>query len=144
MNSMAHCRGVCIEFNLFETNATDAESIYVQRWSTRVNTVILLCFMSTLIVYNGLHVDTRLIEVQKPSFDSYLKLKQTHVDINCLCSKVSCSFSSFVKLMPIYDSICSSDFVSKTWIDILVDNMTTVRYPGISETRRALNFKFYE
>lgn len=130
MEFMRRCGHSCIEFNLFETDATDAESIHIQRWSTRVYIFVLFSSMLVILLNRGLHVETQLVSVKNPSFESYLKLQQAYNDISCLCSKVSASYRSFVELNITYDSICSSSFVSQTWIKMLVNNMTTQRYVG--------------
>lgn len=130
MGFISHCGRSCIEFNLFETDATDAESIHIQRWSTRVYIFVLFFSLLVILLNRGLHVETQLLTVEDPSFELYSKLQQAYNDISCLCSKVSTSYRSFVELNLTYDSICSSSFVSQTWIGMLVNNMTTQRYVG--------------
>ena len=117
-----------IEWNLFETGENNEETICIQRWSTRFYVCLLSFFISTLLVFNLLRVETQLIEVQNPSLELYFKLQNTYADINCPCSQISSLYSSFVKLTPVYYDICSSDFISQRWIDMLVDNMTFLRY----------------
>ena len=141
MEAIARSRRFCAEFNLFESDTTDIESIYAQRWSTRLYTVILLLSMSALIVYNGLSVNTQLMEIQSPTFELYLKLQQAHADLYCPCAEVSASYRSIVTLTPIHHPICSSDFVSQKWIDMLVDNMTALRYSGDFRTSASSQFQ---
>ncbi len=37
----------------------------------------------------------------------------------CPCELISVPYENFISILPIYDQICSSDFVSQQWIDYL-------------------------
>ena len=116
--------------NLFETDTTDERTIYIQRWSTRVYVCVLFFSMAVLLVQNVLQIETRVIEVGNLSMKSYLNLYDLHSDVKCPCSQISTPYGSFTKIVPIYHQICSSEFISQTWIEMLVDNMTAFRFPA--------------
>ncbi|CAF1639207.1 unnamed protein product [Adineta ricciae] len=130
-----------IEYNLFKTESIDRQTIYSQRWSTRVYIFFFLISMSILLIYNILHQTTQLIEVQSPSFGSYLQLEKMYNDIKCPCSQISVAYGSFVKLNPIFHEICFSDFISQSWIELLVDNTTATRYVGDFRSSASLQFQ---
>ena len=119
-----------ISSNLFETDETDEISIRIQRCSTYIYIVVLFFSMYILLFQNVFEVDSQMIEVKNLSLDSYLKLRSLYTDINCPCSQISTLYGSFVVLVPTYHPICSSEFISQTWIEILVDNMTAFRFVG--------------
>ncbi|UJR06989.1 hypothetical protein I4U23_011277 [Adineta vaga] len=119
-----------IQVNVFETDETHQAVLYIQRWSTRVYICLLVFFMCILIGYNIIVPETQQIEVQNPSLDTYLKLQNVYTDIQCISKEISLPYGLFVELIPFYHPICSSDFISQNWIDILFDNMTTTRYAG--------------
>ena len=114
--------------NLFQTDTTDESTIYIHRLSTRVYICVLFFSMAVLLVQNVSQVGIRVIEVKNPSLDSYLSLYDLYSDVNCPCSQISTLYGSFVRLIPIYHPICSSEFISQTWIEMLFDNMTAFRF----------------
>jgi hypothetical protein len=130
-----------VDLNLFETDDTDERTIHVQRWSTRAYICVLCYFICILLFQDGLHVETRLIEVRNPSLESYIKLQNLYGDVNCPCSQISVSYGSFVMLAPIYHSICSSGFISQTWIEMLSDKMTAFRFVGDFRATAGLQFQ---
>ena len=118
-----------IELNLFKTDVTNPQTIKIQRWSTRIHTILLFCAMCILLVYNASTVKTQQIEVKHPSFETYYKLKNAYdTDIKCPCAQISAPYRSFLQLVPVYHEICSSFFVSQTWINMLFDDTTFIRY----------------
>ncbi|CAF4085931.1 unnamed protein product [Adineta steineri] len=131
----------CKEFNVFETDATDTNSIDIQRWATRIYIFLLLFSISGLLLDRGLRVETQLVEVENPSSELYVKLQETHSDISCLCSKVSVSYGSFIESNLVYESVCSSGFVSQTWIEMLVNDITTQGHPGDFRASASLIFQ---
>ncbi|UJR06784.1 hypothetical protein I4U23_011071 [Adineta vaga] len=82
-----------------------------------------------------------LVELQNPSVEFYLQLQKTHNDVSCPCTQISVAYGSFVELSPIYHAICFSDFISQTWIDLLVDNRTAMRYPIDFRSSASLQFQ---
>ena len=116
--------------NLFQTDATDESTIYIQRWATRVYVCVLFFSMAVLLVQNVSQIETRVIEVKNPSLESYLNLYGLHSDVNCPCSQISTLYGSFVKLVPTYHPICSSEFISQTWIEMLSNSMTAFYFPA--------------
>jgi hypothetical protein len=119
-----------VNFNLFETNALDEQTISIQRWSTRVYISAMTICMCSLIVQAGIDINTQLIEVKNPTLDEYHSLEKLHEDLHCPCSQIATLYGSFFIVIPIYHRICTSDFISETWIAMIVDNMTAYRYIG--------------
>ena len=119
-----------LHLNLFETDATDERTVQVQRWSTRVYICALILCISILSIQHGLHVEQWIVETKNPSLESYLYLRNRYTDVNCPCSQISAAFGSFATFKPLFHPICSSEFLSQTWIEMLVDEMTPFRYPG--------------
>jgi hypothetical protein len=123
-------RRFLIHSNIFETDDIDERTIHIQRWSTKVYICVIFICMCVLTIQHGLYVDTQLIEVKNPSLESYIKLRNIYPDINCPCSQISISCQLFATLTPVFHPICSSEFILQTWIEMLVDNMTSFRFPG--------------
>jgi hypothetical protein len=127
--------------NLFETETTDERTIHLQRWSTHVYICVLLITMYILIVESAFYVEIGQIEVQNPSQESYVRLQNRYSDVNCPCSQISSSYRALVTLTPIYHPICSSGFISQTWIEMLFDNMTAFRFPGDFRATASIQFQ---
>ncbi|CAF3889333.1 unnamed protein product [Adineta steineri] len=85
--------------------------------------------MSILLIYDASAVKTQQIEVRNPSLETYLELQNTYdTNVKCPCTEISALYGSFVKIIPVYHEICSSDFVSQQWIDMLFNDQTSMRY----------------
>jgi hypothetical protein len=84
----------------------------------------------SLFFQNVFHVESGMIELRNPSLQSYPNLRNVYSDDNYPCSHTSILYGSFVTLVPIYHPICCSQFISQTWIEILVDNMMAFRFAG--------------
>jgi hypothetical protein len=124
-----HVRQFILEFNFFESDAIDHETINIQRWSSRVYLFLLLLGMSILLAYNGTRVETYQFEVNHPSLGTYLKLQQLYgTSLKCPCNQISASTNSFVEVILEYHDICANEFVSQEWIDLLFDNATSMLY----------------
>ncbi|CAF0902204.1 unnamed protein product [Adineta steineri] len=58
-----------------------------------------------------------------------MELQNTYdTNLKCPCTEISASYRSFVEIIPTYHEICSSDFVSQKWIDMLFNDQTSTRY----------------
>ncbi|CAF0868087.1 unnamed protein product [Adineta steineri] len=115
------------ELNLYETNATDANSIRIQRLSTRFYLSTFTITLLILSIYAALHKTTLLVEIHNPTIDLYQKLEAKY-SMECSCSETSIRYGEFMNHIPIYHQVCSSDFVTQRWIDALFDSTKTPFY----------------
>lgn len=118
-----------LELNLFETDAIDQETVSIQRWSTRIYLLLLIIGILILLIYNGIRMETRQLEVSNPTLETYMKLQEVYgAEVKCPCTQRSVRTISFVKLIIEYHEICTSQLVSQEWIDLLFDNTTYMRF----------------
>ncbi|CAF1033170.1 unnamed protein product [Adineta steineri] len=115
------------ELNLFETNATDANSLRIQRLFTRFYLPIFTIILLILSIYAALHKITLLVEIHNPTIDLYHELEAKY-SMECSCSETSIRYGEFMNQIPSYHQICSSDFVTQRWIDALFDSTKTPFY----------------
>ncbi|CAF0846073.1 unnamed protein product [Adineta steineri] len=115
------------ELNLFETNATDASSIRIQRLSTRFYLSIFTITLLILSIYASLHKIILLVEIHNPTIDLYHELEAKY-SMECSCSETSIRYGELMNHIPTYHQVCSSDFVTQRWIDALFDSTKTPFY----------------
>lgn len=115
------------DLNFFETNATDAHSVRLQRWSTRLYILFFSFAILILGIYGSFKVIIRRVEIQHPTIDVYEQLEGKY-STECACSGISIPYGEFVQLKPSYHQICSSKLVTQQWIDFLFDRTTTPFY----------------
>ncbi|UJR16806.1 hypothetical protein I4U23_003705 [Adineta vaga] len=122
-------RQYLLQINLFETEAIDQATISIQRWSTRIYLLLLFVGMSIILIYNGIRLETRHYEVSNPSLEIYMELQKLYdTTLKCPCTQISILTGSFAEFVVEYDKICTSQFISQEWIDILFDNVTFRRF----------------
>lgn len=57
------------------------------------------------------------VEVSNPSYEIYQNLRSNTPE--CPCSKITIAYREFIELIPIFHQICSSSFISQSWLTIL-------------------------
>ena len=69
------------------------------------------------IVYLHLLINLLLLLWKKPSFTLFRDLEQHyHSSVACPCSQISIKYQSFINIQPRFHALCSSDFISTSWI----------------------------
>lgn len=129
-----------IRLNLFkEENDRTERSIRQQKIITRIYLILLIgmnifalhvitnLFVSLIgtflgfALYTSLSTETTTITVSNPSFNTYEHLQLLHSNtLTCPCSTMTIRYHTFIKIFPILHQVCSSTFVSKSWISILM------------------------
>jgi hypothetical protein len=97
-----------VELNLFESGSTEIEVIRYERWSSRINIVLLLTILGGIAIYTGLDKQTAHITVKNPSYDTFLSLQLKYSDaLQCRCSNIGIKYNAFVQLQPSYHQVIS-------------------------------------
>ncbi|CAF1660120.1 unnamed protein product, partial [Adineta ricciae] len=111
--------------NLFKTiNDRTENSIKQQRIITRVYLVLLTSSIIILTLYNSLNTQIMTITVSNPSFDTYNDLQNFYsTTLKCPCTTMTIPYNNSMSLSPTLHQICSSDFVSNRWIEILRNSL---------------------
>jgi hypothetical protein len=59
--------------------------------------------------------------VMNPSVTTYKNLQVSHPDtLKCPCSLTKITYETFISLSPVFHQVCSSGFVSDSWISLLM------------------------
>jgi hypothetical protein len=128
-----------IQLNMFKSSmkTTAIDQIH-QRWSTRIYIVLLAFVLLFLTLYTWLTVQAKIVQVKTPSLSTVEYLQKNAVSLQCPCTSLSTSYNELIRLKPTYHQICSSDFVSSTWIDGLnrmaSQSMTSLYYADFRYT----------
>ena len=105
--------------NLFKNpEKTSEEDLKNQRISTFV--VLLLIHLSLiLLIFITVKSVTKTVAIENPSFSLHHTLEDRYPNtLVCPCRSASNAYSTFVHdLEPIYNELCSSDFVSDNWLN---------------------------
>ncbi|UJR34210.1 hypothetical protein I4U23_021616 [Adineta vaga] len=112
-----------IELNLFPDQSTNDRHIYYQQIGSRLYIFILLISLLILTIYSSTIKDIHRQTIYNPTEDEYSKLYKIYEnDLHCPCSLLSISHEKFLEIEPIFHPICSSEFISTSWIDFLLEN----------------------
>jgi hypothetical protein len=112
-----------IQFNLFKTpNAPiDAIHLTITLISTRVYLLILCLSITNIAIFTALRIQMQTVTIQLPTLETYQILHSTYpISLQCQCSQIAVRYGSFVTLSPQYHPVCSSLYVSISWINSIV------------------------
>jgi len=112
--------------NLFKlANQRTENEIRQQRWVTRVYLILLMSTIATLLLFNSLSMETTTISIPNPSLSTYIHLQKSNSHtLRCPCSTMTISNEKFMSFSPVLHQICSSDFVTDQWLEILKQSAT--------------------
>jgi hypothetical protein len=110
--------------NLFDkVNKTTAQDIQQQQRATHVYLLLLSVIVGILGIYNSvIHVFDRFT-VSKPSLEQYQQLQQLYDvgALDCPCSQVSITYSSFIDFECSFHPVCTSEFLSDSYLKQLFE-----------------------
>ncbi|UJR22378.1 hypothetical protein I4U23_025440 [Adineta vaga] len=140
-------RGFFTTLNTFEQKhkkAINQTELYLQRQSTRVYFLLLLLAVFILVVYTLLTYQQSNTTIKISSFEKFQQLQNLYhsTTVECPCTNISFPSTTFCQLEPIFHQICSSDFVSQDWLNILflsyktqnIFNMSSYTFIGTAFT----------
>jgi hypothetical protein len=68
--------------------------------------------------------------VQSPKQSVYKKLERNYGDtLQCPCRNIAINYGTFVKTIPSFHQVCSSNFVEQLWIDFVFGHKTIFIWP---------------
>jgi hypothetical protein len=109
-----------VNINLFASSARQQPSdIKQQCWTSRIYLLCLTIGLAVLIFYTMLSVQTKVVQVKMPSYETvlYLQLqREFNFSLQCPCTQINAPYGQLVQLQPFYHQVCSSDFVSPSWL----------------------------
>ncbi len=106
--------------NAFE-DVNHTRNVRHQRFSTRLYLLLLCISLSILVTYTSIAYSVTTFTVQNPSLDQFQQLQQQYSSdaLNCPCSHLSIIYSSFVNLKCDFHQVCTSQFVSNSYLQEL-------------------------
>ncbi|CAF3767496.1 unnamed protein product [Rotaria sp. Silwood1] len=110
------------ELNLFENEVSPTDSFQRRTAiiSTRFYLALLSLTITVLVIYTALGYQTVTITIRNPNHTVYLDLyNQYPTTLSCPCSQIAIPYGTFISVSYQYHPVCSSVFVSNTWLDLL-------------------------
>lgn len=105
-------------------------SITQQLMATRLNLIGLFCSIFILIMIRGFTPQTETVLFTSPTLAEFDKFSIKYpLTLSCSCSEINIPYNKFLSFSPEYHQICSSDFISQTWISSLFNRNKTDYYP---------------
>jgi hypothetical protein len=125
MNFVAVLRSIksfLIQLNLFESVDTrsNPDRLRTAIISTRLCIILMTIAVFILVLFTALSQRTQTVIIQNPSEDVfqelYLKYSTT---LHCPCNQVEIPYKIFINTSYKFHPVCSSVFVSNSWINLL-------------------------
>ena len=108
-----------VGLNLLKNQSHDVRIQRYQVIATRLYVTILVVCLITIALYQGIRQDLRQETVQNPTLSRYLDLETMELDsLVCPCpyTNISIARQKFISIEPTFHDVCSSVFVSSSWI----------------------------
>ena len=111
-----------IQLNLFESieSRSNAHHLRSAVIATRIYIILMTIAVFILVFFTAFSQKTVLITIKNPSEDVfkglYMKYSST---LQCPCNQVEISYKTFINISYAFHPVCSSVFVSNSWIDLL-------------------------
>ncbi|UJR18834.1 hypothetical protein I4U23_021962 [Adineta vaga] len=119
-----------ITLNVFDSRTTDPLIIRREILSTRLYIILVLISLIIFKTYASLSQQNETKTVSFPSQSVYENLlKKYQNNLQCTCTKVLIPYEKFVKTIPSFHQVCSSDFISQEWIDFIFKADSTLIWP---------------
>jgi hypothetical protein len=81
---------------------------------------VILVSLLILVLGTLLHWQTKIVTIYNPSLKTYKQLQNDHsTSLKCPCSTSTMPYKNFIITETVMHQICSSDFVSRQWINAL-------------------------
>ncbi|UJR17988.1 hypothetical protein I4U23_004889 [Adineta vaga] len=115
------------ELNLFEKSSSNEQTLGRERFATRIFLISFLCLLIIISIISSLILHT----VNKSESSPYLSrfeylLNKYPKALNCPCSKIGITYSTFVTINVEFHQVCSSQFILKPWIESVFAQRNTL------------------
>ncbi|UJR06812.1 hypothetical protein I4U23_011099 [Adineta vaga] len=119
-----------LTWNMFNSRSTDPTIKHQEILSTRLYFILIIISFSILTTYISISIQTKNTIIPFPTQSMYENLqKQYPNNLQCSCNKTVILYKTFVKIIPSFHQVCSSDFISQQWIDFIFQVDSTLIYP---------------
>jgi hypothetical protein len=119
-----------ITLNLYHSRTADPLIIRREILSTRLYIILSIISLIILTTYASLISQIEDKTVPFPKQSVYENLRKKYADsLQCTCTEVSIPYEKFVKIVPSFHQVCSSDFISQQWIDLVFKADSTLIWP---------------
>ena len=117
-------------FTLFESDdPNNAYSVRTNILTTRLYLVVLAISMITFSIFILATRETSTITVEHPTMIMFERLHVKYFDtLICPCTQLSIKIRQVLSMDPVYHQLCSSIFVSRSWIDHLRERLSSMSH----------------
>ena len=119
-----------ITLNFFQSETIDPNIRSRELLTTRLYLVAMISSMFIITLYTFIHMPVKENMIYLPTLDTYKSLHEKYSDtLKCSCSKLAIPYGTFVQLTSSFHQVCSSQFISQLWIDLIFQANTTFIWP---------------
>ena len=117
--------------NLFATHSNNLSIVQREKHTTRLYILLLSIIFLILFLYNTFTKQTQIHTIHQPNQALYEQLHTKYADtIECSCINVAIAYKTFMSITPRYHQICSSQFISLSFITQLQAHNRTNLHPA--------------
>ncbi len=116
-----YIRKTVVNLNLFESQKPRIPTnIFREQLLTRLFLLLLTISSIAAGFYTFLVIQNQVVTIAHPSFTTFEQLYDDYSDtLQCSCSQLSVPYGTFLNVTFVLHQVCSSDFVSSTWLNYL-------------------------
>ncbi|UJR11884.1 hypothetical protein I4U23_016063 [Adineta vaga] len=107
-------------YRKYYDDPNDLQRIANQHMTTRLFFVIFTVVLNILSIYVSSTFEIRQETIYQPNENQVNQFRQMYpISLSCSCTEISVPYNAFVSLQPHYHQICSSIFVTESWITFI-------------------------
>ncbi|CAF1538405.1 unnamed protein product, partial [Adineta ricciae] len=109
-----------LKLNLFKKSSSNEQTLIKELLTTRIFLIFFLCLLILIGIISSLIVYTVNKTENSPDVTKFQYLLNKYSKtLNCPCSKVGVTYSTFVTIDVEFHQVCSSEFITKSWIEFV-------------------------
>lgn len=117
--------------NFFNSKSSDPSVKRREQHTTRVYILLLIVASIVLFCYSVFNQKTVIYTVDQPTEATYINLLAKYGDkVQCPCSRLALPYEAFITIEASYHQICSSEFISDSFIAQMFALRDTNTYRG--------------
>ncbi|CAF0905234.1 unnamed protein product [Adineta ricciae] len=114
------------KLNIFKTNDKDEHEYENGLISTRIYLISMLLILVSITFSFALIPQMTKITINSPTFE---QTKTFPHDAQCICSRLSIRYGTFLTITARFHQICSSDLISNRWINVIYSGKNSTFFP---------------
>ncbi|UJR34211.1 hypothetical protein I4U23_021617 [Adineta vaga] len=125
ISTMSQLLSYVRKLNIFQTKDEDKHEYKNTLISTRIYFILMILILLGLILSLSVIPQMTTITINSPTYE---QMKTFPLNVQCICSRLSIRYGTFLTLTTDFHQICSSDFITHRWIETIYSGRNSTHF----------------